>query len=255
MTGRYQFASMLLIGAMLTTATLGQSGKEGQIKDLLITAAAYQRMESEFRGVTTRGTLSSGERADFEHYLDQLAGRIVVKCQDLLARYPDARQTELPCGSEPAPQPWVPDIKSEQTSSERLLELELALAEGLGQFDEMLLQEQQKISSRVPRSRESGSGGGDGRGGESGSQTGQQAGDREAGRRGGEGIATGTSGNPEEGGTTGTSGGTVRSNDRKKRGEDDVVARQLREAAEKEQDPELKKKLWDEYHRYKGSTD
>jgi hypothetical protein len=32
-----------------------------------------------------------------------------------------------------------------------------------------------------------------------------------------------------------------------------VVARQLREAAEKEKDPRLKEKLWDEYRRYKAS--
>ena len=34
-------------------------------------------------------------------------------------------------------------------------------------------------------------------------------------------------------------------------GYDDIVARQLREAAEKESDPELKKKLWEEYRKYK----
>ncbi len=33
--------------------------------------------------------------------------------------------------------------------------------------------------------------------------------------------------------------------------DDDIVARQLREAAEKETDPELKKKLWEEYDQYK----
>ena len=36
--------------------------------------------------------------------------------------------------------------------------------------------------------------------------------------------------------------------------DDDVVARQLREAAEKETDPELKKKLWEEYRKYKKGT-
>ena len=36
--------------------------------------------------------------------------------------------------------------------------------------------------------------------------------------------------------------------------DDDVVARQLREAAEKETDPELKKKLWEEYRKYKQGT-
>ena len=33
--------------------------------------------------------------------------------------------------------------------------------------------------------------------------------------------------------------------------DDDIVARQLREAAEKEEDPELREKLWDEYRAYK----
>lgn len=33
--------------------------------------------------------------------------------------------------------------------------------------------------------------------------------------------------------------------------DDDIVARQLREAAEKETDPELKEKLWQEYRKYK----
>ena len=34
--------------------------------------------------------------------------------------------------------------------------------------------------------------------------------------------------------------------------DDDVIARQLREAAMQETDPELKEKLWEEYRRYKG---
>ncbi|MBW2492517.1 MAG: hypothetical protein JRE65_15355 [Deltaproteobacteria bacterium] len=36
--------------------------------------------------------------------------------------------------------------------------------------------------------------------------------------------------------------------------DDDIVARQLREAAEKESDPELKEKLWKEYEHYKKNT-
>ena len=36
--------------------------------------------------------------------------------------------------------------------------------------------------------------------------------------------------------------------------DDDIVARQLREAAQKETDPELRKKLWEEYWKYKGVT-
>ena len=36
--------------------------------------------------------------------------------------------------------------------------------------------------------------------------------------------------------------------------DDDIVARQLREAAENEQDPELREKLWEEYRKYKNRT-
>ena len=35
-------------------------------------------------------------------------------------------------------------------------------------------------------------------------------------------------------------------------GDDDIVARQLREAAQRETDPVLREKLWDEYRKYKG---
>ena len=34
--------------------------------------------------------------------------------------------------------------------------------------------------------------------------------------------------------------------------DDDVVARQLREAAMREPDPAIREKLWDEYRKYKG---
>lgn len=37
--------------------------------------------------------------------------------------------------------------------------------------------------------------------------------------------------------------------------DDDVVARQIREAAQRETDPELREKLWDEYRKYKENSD
>ncbi len=36
--------------------------------------------------------------------------------------------------------------------------------------------------------------------------------------------------------------------------DDDIVARQLREAAMKETDPELRERLWEEYRQYKKGT-
>ena len=42
--------------------------------------------------------------------------------------------------------------------------------------------------------------------------------------------------------------------DRPPADDDDIVARQLREAAENETDPVLREKLWQEYDKYKGSS-
>jgi hypothetical protein len=36
--------------------------------------------------------------------------------------------------------------------------------------------------------------------------------------------------------------------------DDDIVARQLREAAMKEKDPELRARLWEEYRQYKKGS-
>ena len=59
---------------------------------------------------------------------------------------------------------------------------------------------------------------------------------------------------PPDGGQIEESG---RGDDRERaqdRQDDDIVARQLREAAEKETDPELKEKLWKEYEAYKKGS-
>jgi hypothetical protein len=59
--------------------------------------------------------------------------------------------------------------------------------------------------------------------------------------------AAGDKGQPQK--DTAEGGATARS--KKAAYDDDIVARQLREAAEKETDPELKEKLWQEYEAYK----
>ena len=51
---------------------------------------------------------------------------------------------------------------------------------------------------------------------------------------------------PGRGGGVQGSGGVPDAKD------DDIIARQLREAAMAEQDPALREKLWAEYERYKG---
>ncbi len=54
------------------------------------------------------------------------------------------------------------------------------------------------------------------------------------------------------------SAGEKKTSDRERRKldeiDDDIVARQLKEAAVKETDPKLKEKLWEEYYKYKKNS-
>lgn len=148
------------------------------------------------------------------------------------------------------------------TAAERHAELERVLAEAMGDFDGRILDERAVIIAQ--RGNQPGSvdgpdsaqGGGEGEG-RGASGTGRdQAGRRPA-------PAPPPPGSPQTG--TASSGGSVGGgaaptqtaeadvpipDDVGDGANDDVVARQLREAAMNETDPELREKLWDEYRRY-----
>jgi hypothetical protein len=109
----------------------------------------------------------------------------------------------------------------------------------------------------------SGEGGESGGGGQGGGSAGGSAsgGSGDAGGSGsgsgGSGQETGTQPNGSPGSGSGNGDDedpSTRTGDRPPADDDDIVARQLREAAERETDPELKEKLWEEYDRYKGSS-
>ena len=70
----------------------------------------------------------------------------------------------------------------------------------------------------------------------------------------GGGGATGgaTGGGATGGGSAGGAGGARVPPDVGDGSDDDIIARQLREAAMAEDDPELREKLWDEYREYKS---
>jgi hypothetical protein len=147
----------------------------------------------------------------------------------------------------------------------------------LSEFDEMLLGQQQALEEKqrddpVPGREDPSAMGRSGASGQSSASggAGQQRPGRpvaEAGARGG-GRTTdrSTGGSPDAGGLEGGQGsaggveGGAAQNDPRvppdvgDGSDDDVVARQLREAAMKEDDPELREKLWDEYREYKKSA-
>lgn len=128
----------------------------------------------------------------------------------------------------------------------------------LGDFDDSLLEEQQKVAE-VSRDTGAFESGGGGQGG--GVGLGEQAGEAGEGTGGTVGVVNNAAGGA--GGSMRQEPGSVEQLTKEQIGErtpedipagvdDDIVAKQLREAALAEEDPELRERLWDEYRAYKG---
>ena len=224
-------------------------------------------------------TMSASEVSDYKDFVVYLNTRIVNYCMDLAEQGGTISLEGLPCpkapamggGSETSPSDdsifytTRADFGEAKSQAEETAELEGAFLSSLGDFDDSLLKEEEKVAARVPSQRESGSSGASGRSGRAGESGDTSSGESGASEEQGEGTAenqgregqtgtaqdstsrSGAQGSGVEQSTYGAPGGKLPPPE-----DDDIVARQLREAAEKEPDPELKKKLWEEYWKYKG---
>lgn len=163
------------------------------------------------------------------------------------------------------------ELTNVETSEERKEGLDRKLDSSLSEFDGLILKEQEILEQRREASAAAGGGGGAGKA-EVGTESGGAEGDEE-GAEGGdeakestEARSTGGSEDDPAGEEVGREDGAPVDNGEEESGEisngrvppdvgdgsdDDIVARQLREAAMKEEDPQLREKLWDEYRAYK----
>jgi hypothetical protein len=147
-----------------------------------------------------------------------------------------------------------------QTNQERVAALDQELSKSLGDFEGAMADEQIRVAQAGSENRDMGTGDtgfGSGSGGMADSPASQGGWPSEQDGLGtqqqeqGDGSASGgrSSQSSSEAGA-GADGSTTPA-DVGDGMDDDIVARQLREAAEKEKDPELREKLWDEYRKYK----
>jgi hypothetical protein len=145
-------------------------------------------------------------------------------------------------------------------SDEQLDELEKQLNDSLGDFDEQMQREQTYAEERANENANEDTLGGVGvfenyqaeesdaqdqtnsRDGSSGAGAGGESGTAEANRNGTN-PARGESAHDQDNNTP---------EDIPSGNDDDIVARQIREAAESESDPVLREKMWEEYRRYKN---
>ena len=238
--------------------------------DLRLSQETRDRIASEVAALKASGKASPEVATAYETYLARVQD-MVVENQNLVARMETAYsiyQTPLHVTTAP-----VPGAEPE----DRIKALDRQFNESLAAFDEMLLKEL-RILQAASAKRMKGLA-------ETAAEAGRQAGEKgreAAGEKGSsaEGAAgsapeaakgekagagsdqakTSGSGKPgdaagasQEAGAWGSGGTGAPPSTYTPSADDDIVARQLREAAERETDPELKAKLWKEYEEYKKS--
>jgi hypothetical protein len=142
-----------------------------------------------------------------------------------------------------------------ETAAERKARLEGTLEESVGGFDEVLADEQREIST-VGRNTEGFGGTGGGGAGSGKVGLGKQATGGVEGSGGGAGGGVGGVVEPQEP-PEATVGGLSEEEIKSRTPDDipdlvseDIVAKQLREAALSEEDPVLRERLWEEYRLY-----
>ncbi len=248
-----------LITAGLLLASCGVAANDEKLLERLqIDHAALVAAEQDFHDRRQRGSLIGREAADYAAYVARLHRQVAEDCVALSAAGLPL-PSGLGCPSQPPPMlaPAAIDQAGEQTTDEQIASLDAELLSGLGEFDEMLLREQERVRAAAPMT-DTAAGGGSGDAGDAGTAEGLNAAEGEDG-----GDGTDAEGGSGADASQGEGAGTGAQRQGGRRGvppdipdgsDDDVVARQLREAAEKETDPELKKKLWEEYRKYKQGT-
>jgi hypothetical protein len=236
--------------------------------DLRISQETRDRIAGELAALKASGKASAELVAAYETYLARVQD-MVAENRNLVARMEAAH------GAHPNPSPAATAPVGGADDEDRTQALDRQFNESLAAFDEMLLREL-RILQAASAKRMKGLA-------EAAAQAGRQAGERgrealgekgpsaeeEAGgaaeavkgekdaagrdpaKTPGSGKPGETAGASQEAGGWGAGGAGAPPSTHASSADDDIVARQLREAAEKETDPELKAKLWKEYEAYK----
>jgi len=245
--------------------------------DLAASKSTEARIASELNALKQSGKTNPDDLKNYETYLSRVR-EMVAENQKMVEEMENARAAHRGAvktggGSPATPPSGAPSgAMAPEKEAGELGSLDRTLSDSLSEFDQMLLKEMDEIraksESRMSTLAQEAASAAQ-RIGEQGEEAGGTSGEpasSEGGEKGGQKGSEGESGGSYENVPTtdgpvagGSSAGGSASGQQAKRPsgsdqDDDIVARQLREAAEKETDPELKKKLWKEYEDYKKST-
>jgi hypothetical protein len=281
-----------LMGLFLIMASGASSGEMAESKlaqareNLRISQATEKRIAEELARLKRSGNASAEVIQDYETYLARVQAMVaqnqktVNDMEAAYARYAAAKKQSPPAPQEQSGKLPAEPIPEEQSVDE-LAALDRELDESLSEFDELLLKELDLIRAKsdekmrdlaeeaaeaAKRLKEKGIDVETSSSSESSEESeqkeaaekeGTQADQAESGTEKQKDAAKGNDGKAQAAGKTSEEAGQGSTGERKRYGsgeDDDIVARQLREAAENETDPELKEKLWEEYEAYKKNT-
>jgi hypothetical protein len=280
------FVGILLLGLCVNLyAATGQkieSALESARKDLRISMATQEQIASELAKLKKSGDAPSDMVKDYERYLSRVQAmvdenrKVVAKIEVLHARYDTRKAPEESAYSDNTEAMINPEITEEQVVDE-VVALDRQLDSSLAQFDGMLLKEldliQAKSSERMRDLTEEAAAAAkrlrdqgieintdlEEESAESGQESTQaqkkveiekntSESEKQNKSKGDKDDGEWTDRDPSREGVEGSGNHPKNRYDPK---DDDIVARQLRQAAEEETDPELRKKLWKEYEHYK----
>jgi len=261
----------------IASPPVAQSAGDAELQSARLSLGAARDALSaasvEFRSLLSQGGASESDRQDYLAYIGRLKRSVSGNCRvvlDLKLEIGDS-SPEPGCNPDDLVPAGPVSFPDERTEEERIAGLEGQLGKSMSEFDELLLREMDELqrnrSGSPDESGGSGTAGGQGEGatsadggaepdGRQGSGQGQQQQGDEQSQ--GEEVAsqaetgeqqTGAQGGSRQSGADGSR--TATRDAPPSAGDDDIVARQLREAAENETDPVLRDKLWEEYRRYK----
>lgn len=229
----------------------GDTGSEQESREGVSSSGAGERRAADVapgaKGQTTDQEDGTGQQVSAQPAGEEMA--------ETGKRRPD------PVGSRPEGEKKTGQAQKQGSGSPpvadaEVTKLEQSLSDALGEFDGKLLSEQERLAARIPKQREGSAGGSGGYGvegvpgpggggGIAGDGYESSDGEKGDGRAGAGGYGQPGSVAAGRGKPAPAGGRTTIDTD------DDIVARQLREAAENETDPDLKEKLWQEYRKYK----
>ncbi len=236
---------LLLILLTNNVFSLSHSRQSYQSLKETILALDITKSKSQKKLSALNNEMNKSLSNEYSVFIQFLSFRIKENCLKIEEYYGVSALAELPCYQSQSSKRQL-DKTQYETEEEKTQSLDDELMASLGEFDEMLLSEDKKITQTSRKNSVAGEG--------------LQSENELIKKRSNNRSEDDTQNTDKSKGSvqyesksTKVKNTQTKKYNRKKLDKinDDIVARQLKEAAEKEKDPVLKEKLWQEYYKYK----